>query len=444
MTLRVPLTKYEDIVAGDGMSFLMHIYPKLDHDLLKQTLTRFLQENPTLRSRCINGEMIVPEDPTPDLEWVSRDLLDSVQFDNPASLTQKLHALSSVPEYKFRDGRQIRFLAHDLTDSTLLDLHFSHQCADGLCVITNAERFMHLLDPKVPIEPKPLRSITSEWMNAGNYQKYRDTVGPFDFSNFGEFHAIDLPRKNSTDYKKTCFHHTLATLPPHRVQQLLKRSRNHDATIMGVTWAASAVGYMALAEKYGLSVKFPTNFMFRTPVNLRFIYPEFKITAKDLTFGSFPILVPMKVDQNTNIWDVATYTKKQLVNEVNEHHQEKQFFCYHSMAPENAAEPPNTVNATSIGGFKFLEKYPSGHSVVDAKLMVTYALTPENALLHVDCFSTNHLGMKFNIAYMYPVIRDDEGEVYKNAVQHALDLMTDFDNVSLGQLAKHLQLKNTK
>jgi hypothetical protein len=85
------------------------------------------------------------------------------------------------------------------------------------------------------------------------------------------------------------------------------------------------------------------------------------------------------------------------------------------------------VNGRSIGAFKFREVYPSGHSVVDVKLMVTYALRPENALIHFDCFSISPLGMKFNIAYMYPVIPDREGLAYTTAVARTVELMTDCD-----------------
>jgi hypothetical protein len=327
-----------------------------------------------------------------------------------------------------------------MRDSTYLDLHFSHQCADGLCVTTNAERFLQLLDPKVPIEPKPLKSITSEWVKRGYFEQYKDKVKPLNFDSWGGFTVLNLERKNSIDYKNACFHHQCPELSPKRLQTLLKRCRAHNATFMGLTWAACGVGTLALAQALGQKVTLPANFLFRTPVNLRPIYPEWGIENRDFTFGSFPIMVPMKVTNDTNIWDIAAYTRKQMMKEINAHHQERQFFCHHSLAETLVAEPENTVNGTSIGAFKFRDVYPSGHSVVDVKLMVTYALRPENALIHFDCFSISPLGMKFNIAYMYPVIRDSEGIAYTNAVQRTVDLMTDSDVVTIGELRKYLLL----
>jgi hypothetical protein len=365
----------------------------------------------------------------------------SLPFDRPATMQQRLHALSSYPKYKFRNGKQIRFLAYDLGDTTLLNLHFSHQCADGLCVTTNCERFMQLLDPKVPVEEKPLKSITSLWMKSGDFEKYKDKVQPFNFDHLGKFTPLRLPRQDTTDYSQACFHHQCPELSPLRVKTLLQRARNHQSTFMGITWAACAVGSMTLMKLYGQELKFPTNFLFRTPVNLRGIYPKWGVENKDFTFGSFPIMVPMKIDENTSIWDIAAYTRKEMMNNINEHVQERQFFCRHSMGDVIAPEPENTVNGTSIGAFKFREVYPSGHSVSDVKLMVTYALTPANALIHFDAITISHLGMKFNIAYMYPCINDHEGAAYANAVQHTIDLMTDCDKVTIGDLQDHLMLR---
>jgi hypothetical protein len=94
------------------MSFMMQIVPRLGPHHLMNTLTRFLQENPTLQSICTpDGQMIVPSDPTPDFSSVSKDTLLKLKFDYPASLQQRLHALSSTDEYKFRKGKQNRFLA---------------------------------------------------------------------------------------------------------------------------------------------------------------------------------------------------------------------------------------------------------------------------------------------------------------------------------------------
>jgi hypothetical protein len=59
---------------------------------------------------------------------------------------------------------------------------------------------------------------------------------------------------------------------------------------MALTWAACAVGYLALAKEYGKVVELPANFLFRTPVNLRPISPKWGIENKDFTFGSFPIM----------------------------------------------------------------------------------------------------------------------------------------------------------
>lgn len=440
--LKVPLTKYEHIVAGDGMSVFMHITPKIDPQHLYDTCARLLEENPTLRSTCTpDGYMIVPKSAKPDVGHVTREQLMKMKFDVPASLQQRLQALSSTDEWKFRDGRQIRFLAHDLSDSTLLDIHFSHQCADGLCAILTCERFMQLLNPKEPVRPKQLKSITSDWMKAGFYEKYKDTVKPFNFDDWGKFSVCQLPRKNKINYKDACFHQQNPSLNPTRLKQLLKRTRAQGSTIMGVAWAAASIGYMAMQKKQGIDVKLPTNFLFRTPVNIRGIYPEWGVKNEDLTFGSFPILVPMHVDENTNIWDIARHTRNEMMKEIKSHHQERQFFCKHAMAPENAPEPENTVNGTSIGGFKFQDVYPSGHSVVGMKWLVTYALRPENALIHFDCFSTSNLGMQFSLAYMYPVISDHEGLAFAEGVQHAIDLMTDCDRVTLGELQEQLMLK---
>jgi hypothetical protein len=278
-------------------------------------------------------------------------------------------------------------------------------------------------------------------MKTGDFERYKDKVTPFNFDSWGEFSVLKLPRQHTVDYKKTCFHHQCPELSPKRLKTLLARSRAHGATFMGLTWAACAVGYLALQQEYGVQVKFPTNFLFRTPVNLRGIYPKFGVENKDFSFGSFPIMVPMKITEDTNIWDVASYTREHMMKNINEHHQERQFFCHHSMAENLVPEPPNTVNGTSIGAFTYKEVYPSGHSVVDVKLMVTYALTPENALIHFDCFSISPLGMKFNIAYMYPVITDKEGLAYTNAVQRTVDLMVDSDVVTIGELKKLLLIK---
>jgi hypothetical protein len=301
---------------------------------------------------------------------------------------------------------------------------------------------MQLLDPAEAAKPKELKSITSQWMKSGAFEEWKDKVKPFNFDHLGKFTPLTLPRaKPGVDYSKTAFHSQCATVTPDRLKALLDRTRKHKTTVMGLTWAASAVGTLTLLKTYGKYPNWPTNFLFRTPVNLRGIHPEFGVQNSDLTFGSFPILVPLKISAATNVCDIATATRNQMNYEIKAGLQEKQFFCKHCMDEVTHPEPPNTVNGTSIGNFKFKDVYPSGHRLIDLRWLVTYKLCQENALIHIDNESLSHIGARFNIAYMWPIISDAEGETYTDAVQKTLDLLTDSDNVSIGDLEKLLLLK---